>query len=267
MTTRLRPEADRAGEHGSRGQTGSTLSSRRRTVWVVLAVVAIVATALIIAVVRSDDGAQTSTTPSTVPSTVPSSSAPTPTSTPANVDTSTAVWPQAASATRYTDPVAAATGFAVDFLGFRDPVVGDLMAGDLRSGEVEIRPTPTGPVTTVLVRQLGSDDSWWVLGAATDNIRLATPAALDEIASPVHLTGTSTSFEANVGVLIYSDGLQAPLTRSFVMGGANGDFAPFDAMVEFAAPRASAGTVVLFTQSMEDGRMWEASVVRVRFAP
>ncbi len=50
-----------------------------------------------------------------------------------------AIWPWVDTDTRYTDPVDAAAGFATDFLGFDDPIVGEYLAGDNRSGEVEIR--------------------------------------------------------------------------------------------------------------------------------
>lgn len=273
MTTQMRPDLELRSPAGLEPPGGPRRFGTRRTLWAVLALAAIVAAVVIVAFVRRDD--TVSTTPTTSPAastpatSAPATSAPA-TSAPATsapvtvpVDTSTAVWPQAGSATRYTEPVAAAKGLAVDFLGFQDPVVGEYMAGDSRSGEVEIRPTATGPVTTVFVRQLG--DTWFALGAATDNIRVTSPGALDAITSPVHLTGTSTAFEANVGVLIYEDGSMTPLAQNFVMGGSMGEFGPFDANIEFTTPHASTGSVVFFTRSMEDGRMWEAGVLRVRF--
>ena len=68
------------------------------------------------------DTAVTSTTSAnstlpTVPTTLP-------------VDTSTAVWPAASSSTRYSDPVSAARGFATDYVGFTDPIVGEFQQGD-----------------------------------------------------------------------------------------------------------------------------------------
>jgi hypothetical protein len=269
MATHLRPaieEQDRWFDHSE--PSGPMRSGNRRTLWALLAIAAIIAAVVVGVVLRNDSTTATTTTPITAPpGTAPATSATTSASTvtlPA--DTSLAAWPQVGNATRYDDPVAVARGFAVDFLGFDNPVVGQFQAGDSRSGEVELRPRATGPVTTVLVRQLGSDGTWWVLGAATDNIRVSQPSALDTISSPVRLAGTSTAFEATVGVLIYADGQTVPLARSFVMGGANGEFGPFDSTIEFETPHNTNGTVVLFTQSMEDGRMWEASVVRVRFA-
>ncbi len=66
-------------------------------------------------------------------------------------------------------------------------------------------------------------------------------------------------------MLLYQDGQTNPMVQNFVMGGSMGEFGPFDANIEFPTPHASTGTLVFFTKSMEDGRMWEASVIRVRF--
>ncbi len=48
--------------------------------------------------------------------------------------------------------MAAVRGFTEDLVGFTDPVYGEYQGGDSRSGEVEVRAAPDGPVTTVFVR-------------------------------------------------------------------------------------------------------------------
>jgi hypothetical protein len=176
----------------------------------------------------------------------------------------TAVWPWETSSTRFQDPVDAARSFATEFLGLTAPVVGPFAKGDSRSGEVEVRPRSNGPVSTVFVRQ-GSDDSWWVIGAANEDIVLDEPEVMDEIRSPVRLRGTALAFEGTVQVHIREDGRREPIGKGFVTGG-GGDPQPFEGTIEFSAPRASAGAIVLFTESAEDGRVWQAAVVRVRFA-
>jgi hypothetical protein len=241
----------------------------------------LVAVAAVVLLTRNGegDGAQPAPTSTTTGEPGPTSTAPVttgpggtaaPTTAPATTappagDLSSAVWPVASGPTRFSAPVDAARSFAVDFVGFTDPVVGTFRAGDSRSGEVDVRPRATGPVTTVLLRQLGNDGSWWVIGSATPNIRVQDPSALDTIASPARLRGTSTAFEATVNVEVREDGNRQPLGSGFVMGGSMGDLGPFDGTVTFTSPRAAAGAVVLLTRSAEDGRVWEASVVRVRF--
>ena len=160
--------------------------------------------------------------------------------------------------------VSVARGFATDFVGFTAPIVGEFRQGDSRSGEVPVQAKADSPVTTVLVRKLG--ESWWVLGASTPNILLTAPAASQTISSPVTLRGTSTAFEATVNVQVGEDGNITPLGKGFVMGGANGEMGPFDATLAFTPPTATAGSVMLSTLSAEDGRVVEATVVRVKFA-
>ncbi len=203
----------------------------------------------------------TSTSATTVPpaTTTPTSAAPTD-------PLATAVWPSSAAAVRYHDPVASARAFATSYLKFVNPVVGAFQQGDSRSGEVEIRPSSSGPVTTVFVRQLLSDDTWWVLGAATAHIVVTEPAALAAITSPVRLRGSSTAFEATVQVSIRQDNSDKPLADGYVMGGANGQMGPFDTTLKFASPTSTSGALVLYTVSAADGKVSEAAVMRIRFA-
>lgn len=183
----------------------------------------------------------------------------------APLDTSSAVWP-VPSGPVHTSPVAAARGFAVDFVGFRSPVVGAFRQGDSRSGEVDVRAKASGPVTTVLVRQLGGGGRWFVLGSVTPNLQLSQPGAAAKVSSPLRLRGRSTAFEANVSVEIRQDGARAPIGTGTVMGGSMGEMGAFDGTVAFRrSDSARAGAVLLLTYSAEDGRVWEASTVRVAF--
>jgi Immunoglobulin-like domain of bacterial spore germination len=231
-------------------------------------VVALLAAAVVVLAVddNDDDAAVGVTTTSSTPPTSTST-----TTAPTVADLTSAVWPWVNSSTRYTDPVTAATGFATDFVGFVDPVVGEFQQGDSlpspgRSGEVEVRMKPGLTPTTVLVRQLGNDGTWWVIGASTPNISVDQPAALASISSPVVVKGTSTAFEARVAVEIREDGNPSSIsTNGYVMGGSNGEFGPFDDTVEFDPPTARYGAILFSTSSAEDGRIFEATVVRVRF--
>ncbi len=183
----------------------------------------------------------------------------------------TAVWPEVDSAVRYSDPAAAAKGFAVSYLGFVDPVIGTFRQGDSRSGEVPVSPKTesgaAGPETTVLVRKLAPDDSWWVLGASTADIQLTSPAALATITSPVTLTGRSTAFEATVNMEVRQNGTLTPLAQGVVMGGSNGQMGPFSKTVTYGAPTAGAGAIVLLTKSAANGSTASATVVPVIFSP
>jgi Immunoglobulin-like domain of bacterial spore germination len=204
-------------------------------------------------------------TTTATPTTEPSTTITTATAVPAPVDTSTAVFPYASGAVRYADPADAARGFAVDFVGFTDPLVGEFMQGDARSGEVEVRPTTDGPVTTVFVRQLGPDDTWWVLGSSTANITTDAPGPGEAISSPVTVSGNALAFEGTVNVEVRQDGARQPIGTGFVTGG--GDvLRPFSGEIDYSTPTAQYGAVVFLTRSEEDGRVWEAAVLRVSFA-
>jgi hypothetical protein len=118
-------------------------------------------------------------------------------------------------------------------------------------------------VTTILVRQLGDDDGWSILGAATSNIEVTTPAAGEEISSPVHVAGRAWAFEGTVEVEVRADGEVGAIGAGYVTGGGDA-MRPFAGDIAFETPGAPAGALVLLTRSAEDGRVWEAAVLRVR---
>jgi hypothetical protein len=206
----------------------------------------------------TSSSAASTVAPTTTPSTGTTTTVPVP-------GAASAVWPSVASHVRYREPTIAARAFATDFLHMVAPIVGTFAPGDARSGEVPVRASARGPSTTVLVRRLGDDGSWWILGSAAPDIRLTEPAALAAIASPVRLRGRSTAFEATVNVSIREDDSSRPLAESFVMGGANGQFGPFDAAVKFSAATSPYGAIVMYTISPESGHVSEATVIRVGF--
>ena len=217
-----------------------------------------------IAVVAAACGG-TSPGPST--SLAPATTAPSTTSTsPPTAQPSTAVWPFASTTLRYASPVAAARGFALTYLGFSNPVVGPFQQGDSRSGEIEVRASPGGVVTTVLVRMLAPGDTWWVLGSVASTLELHSPAALSTISSPVTLTGQSTAFEATINLELRQDGTLTPLATTTTQGGSNGEMGPFTATMTFPPPTAGAGAIVVRTISAKDGATEAASTVRIAYA-
>jgi len=178
---------------------------------------------------------------------------------------STAIWPLASTSTRFATPMLAAQTFALDYLGFTNPVVEPFQQGDTRSGEVPVRSSLSGVRTTILVRQVTSDDTWWVIGAVSPNILLSAPSALQVITSPVHLVGTSTAYEGVVNVEIRQDANLVPLVRTTVMGGSMGVMGPFSTTLAYKTPTSSSGAIVMYTRSAKDGSVLEASVLRVAF--
>jgi len=178
----------------------------------------------------------------------------------------TVMWPFAGTSLRFSDPVTAASSFTVSYLGFTAPVVGQFQQGDARSGEVPVRSSATGAITTVLVRQLTDDDSWWVLGAATANIQITTPSLLATVSSPATLRGVSTAFEAQVNVELRGDQSLAAIGTTTVMGGSMGQLASFEGQITFTATTSRYGTLLMRTYSAKDGSVLEAAALRIMYA-
>lgn len=233
---------------------------RRRAAWLV-ALAAVIAVVAALVVAGDDNPPDTAAPAATATTAAAPTTAPTTTPPPATADT-TALWPFPGSSTRFATPEDAARSFATEYLRFEDPQLAAFQAGDTRSGEVPLRPRANGPVTTVLVRQVGPGDDWSVLGAVTENIDVTAPATLTEIFSPVRVTGRALAFEGNVQVEVRADGGLGPIGAGIVTGG--GDvMRPFEGSIPFETPGAPYGALVLFTASAENGQVWEAAAFRV----
>ena len=176
-----------------------------------------------------------------------------------------AIWPFATTATRFAGPVPAARAFATTYLGMVHPIVGTFRRGDSRSGEVVVRATKVGVETTILVRQLDSTNSWWVIGASCPDIVVVSPSTSQAIGSSVMLRGRSTAYEAVVNVDIRQDGTLVSLKRDRVMGGSMGVMGPFHKRITFPRPSSPRGAIMLRTISAKDGHIIEASVLRIAF--
>lgn len=181
-------------------------------------------------------------------------------------DPAPAVFPDVLASRRFDDPEAAAFAFVTEVLRFQDPVVGDFAQGDSRSGEIEVRAFAAQPTaTTVLVRQL-EDDTWFVIGAVADTIRLDTPAQGATIASPQPLGGAASAFEGTVDVRLFVDGVTEPIATTFVTGSGDGTMGDFSGELEFVAPDgAEHGILVLSEEGPDDGTTVAATVIRVHF--
>jgi hypothetical protein len=226
------------------------------------------------------DGATTSTEPAgattqpvasteapieTAPDTVEPEPTDVPGTVPDEIAARDAIWPWVESPTRFADPADAAESFATDYIGFTDPVVGEFQAGDSRSGEVEVRAGDVGPWTVVFVRQLTADDSWWVLGAVSENIAVDEPEPGDVVESPLNISGSASAFEGTVDVELRADGNGEPIYVGFVTGSGAPERGPFSDTIEFTSPGTGGGALVLISRSPEDGGAVEASAMRIFF--
>jgi hypothetical protein len=180
------------------------------------------------------------------------------------VDASTAVFPFAEDEQRFDDPLELAEAYAEGVLGFVDPLYSEFRQGDSRSGEVGVRPIENGPETILLLRQLGADDTWWVLGAVSENIVVEEPEANEVLTSPVTLRGQARAFEGTVNVDLWTDRADEPLVETFVTGGGD-QMRPFEGTLTFDQPETRFGSLILRAYDADTGGVWEATVLRVRF--
>ncbi len=194
----------------------------------------------------------------------PSSTTVAPTTSTTSNTTWMALWPSSIDSTRFATPRSAALDFATHILKMAHPLAGAFQQGDTRSGEVPLQSSATGPLTTVLVRQLTADNSWWVIGAVASDIEISTPAALSTVSSPVDVGGRSTAYEAVVNLSLYRDGSRTPLATGTVMGGSMGVMGPFSASLHYSAGTGTYGDLVVFSRSAKDGSVLEASAIRLR---
>ncbi|MFZ6003910.1 MAG: Gmad2 immunoglobulin-like domain-containing protein [Actinomycetota bacterium] len=181
------------------------------------------------------------------------------------VDPTLPVFPDPSTSRRFDDPQAVTLAFAKEMVGFRDPVIGEFAQGDSRSGEVEVRAFAQGAPTSVLVRQL-DDDTWFVIGAIVESIRLDNPPGGGTISSPQTLEGAASAFEGHVVVRLFVDGVAEPIAETFVTGRGDGELGDFVGELVFDLPDgAEHGVLVLFEPSAEDGSTNAATVIRVHF--
>ena len=211
------------------------------------------------------------TTPATAPSTEPSTTEPGDDRTRHDTDrTDRPTRPHGDLAlgrhpTRFADPVEAATSFATDYLGFIDPIAGEFLAGDSRSGEVEIAAGNAAPTTVVFVRQLTDDDSWWILGAASENITVDEPDAGRGDSSPLTVSGTALGIRRNRRRRV----ARRRQRRADLRGIRHGQRRPGAGSVRghdrVHEPRRDGGALVMISLSPEDGSVIEAWVMRIFF--
>ncbi len=188
-----------------------------------------------------DTTAPTTMTPTTVtPTTV------TPTTT-VPVEMQPAIWP--AADVLFSSPEAAATDFLSNVFG-DGPVVGEFMAGDSRSGELEVFATAAGARigearSVLFMRQLGPDDGWFVLAAASNVATITTPESTATVpAGMLTVEGLGTGFEATIVVSAFVAGRpNSELDRKVAMAGNFGEALPYTMTLDLSA--AAPGDVVM----------------------
>lgn len=146
-----------------------------------------------------------------------------------------AIWP--AADVVFDEPELAAADFVVHVLDV--PVaLGEFMAGDSRSGEIEVSCIDCSGTSrgVLFMRMLGPSDGWFVTGIGNDVASFTTPAQGDRVsAGPVLVEGTAMGFEANVSISAYVAGDESRLLdREIVLAGSMGEPGPFSVTLDLS---------------------------------
>jgi hypothetical protein len=148
----------------------------------------------------------------------------------------------------FTTPEAAAADFLAAVFG-DGPMLGEFRAGDSRSGEIEVFASadgvPIGQARSVLMlRQLGPDDGWFVLSAASEVATITTPDVGATVpAGTLTVEGVGTGFEATIVVSAFEAGrAENEFDREVAMAGNLGEALPYSVNLDVSG--AAAGDVV-----------------------
>jgi Immunoglobulin-like domain of bacterial spore germination len=210
---------------------------RRRVVAGVTAAVAVAALVVSVPAFRDDDGSNVSTQRDPSPTT-----APTPPPTTAAADLDAAVWPDP-EGELFDDPVDATRSFVQAIFGIADPSLSEFAPQGPDAGEVSVarlgeggQPVErSGIASTVTLRRLDGVH-WFVTGAAQPSyMRIDSPRPVDDVASPLTVTGEASGYEGTVVVQLRSRSASADVLGEEVTIAGTSEPAAFSVDVTFAA--------------------------------
>ena len=164
-------------------------------------------------------------------------------------------------------PPAAARAYATDVLGFTELVLDGPTTTGEGAAEVAIRDREDGPTTLVSLEQR-DDGAWYVIGSETEDIVVTAPGPGTSLATPFETTGEALAFEGTVEVVVLAQADPAPLGQGIVTGSGTPPAGPFSGTIEFRSPtEPTPGVLVYRVRSPEDGRVVQATSLRVRLTP
>lgn len=162
-----------------------------------------------------------------------------------------AIWPAADIV--FSTPEDAAADFVTSVLiSEGDALLGEFQQGDARSGEIAVLfageggdldpPSESG---TLVLRQIGPTDGWYVIAAMSDGVTIDTPSALDEVpAGTLRVSGEGRGFEGTLAVSAFPPGdIAGRFDLQIGAGGAVDELEPYS--VELDLSGAVDGDVVV----------------------
>lgn len=127
------------------------------------------------------------------------------------------------------------------------PVFGQYRAGDSRSGEIEVLvgEQPAVVRSTLLLRQLGPEDGWFVIGAVNSHMTISSPESGSEVpAGIVTVSGLARGFEAQVSIAAYVAGDSRQLvSQRYALAGSAETSEPFS--VDLDLRSVASGTTLM----------------------
>ncbi len=203
--------------------------------------------ALLLSTACDDDGGQIVTT--TTAATSPATSAAPATTAPGELE-QPAIWP--AGDVVFATPEDAASDFISTILGV-PAVLGDFVQGDARSGEMVVFLTDgerdlDSPRATLVMRQLGPSDGWFVIGAVSDGASISEPTSGAIVSpGPVAVSGKARGFEATIVVEAFLAGSSDKLDQVVAQAGNFDELLPFTVTLKLDGAE-SGDIVVLFVR-------------------
>jgi hypothetical protein len=186
----------------------------------------------------------TTTTTATPVTTTPETASKVTTTTEGVVLAQPAIWP--AADVVFATPEEAAADFVRTVLGV-EPLLGEYMGGDSRSGEIEVfSPGETTPASRGLLdlRILAPNDGWFVIGAANPNATISSPEVY-AVVPPGALTveGVARGREGTVVLTAFLAGdADAVFDQVITSGGVLETPEPYSVTIDLTG--AAAGDVV-----------------------
>lgn len=277
----IHPEPDGLDRIEERLMARTPLTDTQR--WTIAGVAAVatllIVTLFVVSAGEDDDDSDVATDTTTTTSAPEETSTTTTTTTEPEETTTTApfapsadpfsvAFPSPLDSRRFEAPEAAARAYATDVLGFTELVLERAEATG-QDGVVEmiLQDREDGPVTRVEVQEM-DDGAWYVIGSQTDEVVVNAPGPGTSLATPFETTGEALAFEGTVEVVVLAQGDPSPLGQGVVTGSGTPPAGPFSGTIEFASPaEPTAGVLVYRVRSPEDGRVVQATSLRVRLTP
>ncbi len=156
-----------------------------------------------------------------------------------------AMWPAADAV--FATPEAAARDFVAKVLDV-PPSLGEFRQGDARSGEIDVFSPGEGGTqrikrATLVLRQLGAKNGWFVISAGSDGASITNLSTGDTVSpGKVTVEGKARGFEGNVVVRGYVAGDDVELGKVVTQGGSMADTAPYKVSLDLTG--ATSGSTV-----------------------